>query len=88
MILRTSGLPLVETRSPEHVATGENARPAAEATDDGKLRASAGCSDDSRYSSSSSTRDLLEHNAAEEAKNEAEMRGIVGCVEEIDISVV
>lgn len=88
MILRSSGLPLVETRSPEHVvAAGDDARPA-EATDDGKLRTSAVCSDDSRYSSSSSTRDLLEHNAAEEAENETETQGIVGCVKEIDVSVV
>lgn len=79
VVLRSSGLPQVDTGSPEN----GHPRP----TDGGKLQMHPGGSDDSRYSSSSSTRDLLEPNP-DYPGNEMEMQGIVGCTDNIDIKVV
>lgn len=51
--------------------------------DEGRLQITGG-SNDSRYSSASSTRDLLEH-GPEDAVDDC---GIVGCAGDIDISIV
>lgn len=75
--------PIVASAPSEHGDSNPSDHPCS--IDEGRLQITTGSSTDSRYSSSSSTKDLLEHGPEDATSVDC---GIVGCTGDIDISIV
>lgn len=74
-----------EIRSPGSAVSSEICN--REPVDKGKLWICTGYHDDSKYSSSSSVRELLDRRNPVDAQSETQMHGIVGYAEDIDFEI-